>query len=156
MSFISKSSFQKSGSRCSKENFVQIPIQRSWIPRFCSYGLVMHPNAHQCLEDSNSSSLHPSRHHGNTSESSSEFNKKSNFLHKHINGKIATSIRMTRQHRPDASLIRQDVEKNYNHSDFRGTPSEHGPYYGNYVQQNCNRPDDRATPFRCDPDMELH
>lgn len=43
------------------------------------------------------------------------------------------------------SLIRQDVEKNYNPSDVRVTPSGRGPYYGNCMQQSCNHPDPRAT-----------
>jgi len=104
MSFISKSSFQKSGSRCSKEDYVQIPTQRSRIPRFRPDGLVMILYAHQCLEDSNSSRLHPSGRHGNTSGHSSEFNKKSDFLLRYIYGKTTASVQTTRQHRPDVVL----------------------------------------------------
>jgi hypothetical protein len=36
------------------------------------------------------------------------------------------------------SLIRQDMEKNYNRLDA-------SPYYGNYMQLKCNRSDDRCN-----------
>jgi hypothetical protein len=104
MPFISDSPFHKSGSRCSKEDSVQIPSQRSRIPSFHPDGPIMHPDAHQCLEDSNNSRLHPSVRHGNTFGHSSEFNKKSNFLLTHKYGKTAASIWTTRQHRPDTIL----------------------------------------------------
>jgi hypothetical protein len=87
-----------------KEKSVQIPSQRSRIPSFRPDGLDMPPDAHQCLEDSNSSRLHPSGRHGNTSKHSLEFDKKSNFLFRRRYEKTAASIRTTRQRRPDAIL----------------------------------------------------
>jgi hypothetical protein len=53
------------------------------------------------------------------------------------------------------SLIRQDVEKNYNCPDVRATPSRCGPYYGIYVQQKCNHLDARTTTSGRGPDMVL-
>jgi hypothetical protein len=50
-----------------KEDSVQIPTQRSRIPRFRPDGPVMCSDAHQCLEDSQCSNVHPSGRHGNTS-----------------------------------------------------------------------------------------
>jgi hypothetical protein len=52
----------------------------------------------------------------------------------HLSGRQGYTIR-TR------SLLWQDVQKNCNRLDVRATSSELGPYYGNYVQQKCNRPD---------------
>jgi hypothetical protein len=104
MPFISESSFQKSGPRCSKEDFLQILTQRSQIPRFCPDGPVMRPDTHQCLEDSNNLRLHPSGCHGNTFECSLEFDKKSDFLHRHRYGKKTASVQTTGQHHLDAIL----------------------------------------------------
>jgi hypothetical protein len=87
-----------------KEDSVQIPSQRSRIPSFRLNGPDMRPDTHHCLEDSNSSRLHPSRRHGNTFGCSSEFDKKSNFLLRHIYGKIVASVQTTGQHRPNAIL----------------------------------------------------
>jgi hypothetical protein len=111
MLFISESSFQKSGSRRSKEDSVQIPSQKSQIQRFRPDGPIMRPDAHQYLEDSNSLRLHPSRRNGNTSRRSSEFDKKSDFLHKHRDGKIATFVRMTGQYCLDAILSKARHEE---------------------------------------------
>jgi hypothetical protein len=110
---------------CENSNSVKLDpkISSEW-PRHTS----RRPSVSRRFE---SSRLHPSGHHGNTSGRSSEFDKESNFLHKHIYGKTAASVRTTWQHRSDVTLIRQDVEK------------------------NCNLPDDRATPSGCGPDMEL-
>jgi hypothetical protein len=122
MSFISGSLFQKSGSRYSKEDSVQIPTQRNWIPRFLLDGPIRCPNSHQCLEDSNSSRLQQSGRHGNTFGRSLEFDKKSDLLFRHMwednsigpdnrvtpSGRdpwrIAT-VRTTGHHRPEAVLI---------------------------------------------------
>jgi len=104
MPFILESSFQKSGSKCSKEDSVQIPTQRSRIPRFIPDGPAMRPGTHQCPEVSNSSRLHPFGRHGNTFGRSSVFGKKSNFLLRHKYGKTATSVRTTGQYRPDTIL----------------------------------------------------
>jgi hypothetical protein len=105
----------------------------------------MCPDAHQCLEGSKSSRMYLSGRHGNTSGRTSEFDKYSNFLHRHVYGKTTASIQMTGQHRLMRSFIRQDVEKNFNHPDVRATSSRRGPYYGNFVQQSCNCPETRAT-----------
>jgi hypothetical protein len=105
MPFILESSFQKSGSRYSKEDSMQIPTQRNWIPRFRPEGQVMRSDAHQCLEDSNSSRLHPSGRHGNMSGRSSKFHNTSWQHVRHIYGKTAASVWTTGQHRPDTVLI---------------------------------------------------
>jgi hypothetical protein len=113
--------FQKNGSRCSKEDFVHIPSQRSRIPSFYPDSQNTRPDAHQSSTRNGISftdtdmgrQLHPFGRHGNT---------------------VRT-----------LSLIRQDVEKNCNRLDDRATPSGRGPYYGIYVQQKCNHLDARAT-----------
>jgi len=51
------------------------------------------PDTHQCLENSNSSRLHPYGRHGNMFGCSSEFDKKSNFLHRHRYGKTGYTVR---------------------------------------------------------------
>jgi len=80
-----------------KEDSMQIPTHRSWILRFRPDSPDMGSNAHQCLKVSNSSRLHPSGR-------SLEFEKKSDFLLRHIYGKIAAFVWKTGQHRPDAIL----------------------------------------------------
>jgi len=75
-----------------KEDSVQIPIQKSWIPSFCPGGPVTRPNTHQCPQVSSSSRLHPSERSGNASERSSVFNKKLDFLLRHIYGKTTACI----------------------------------------------------------------
>jgi hypothetical protein len=67
---------------------MQIPTQRSRIPCFRPDGAIMRLDAHQCQEASNSSSLHPSRRHGNTFGHFSKFEKISTLLYRRI-GKIA-------------------------------------------------------------------
>jgi hypothetical protein len=104
MPFISECSFQKSGSKCSKEDSVESPSQRSRIPRFHLDGPVMCPNAHQCLDILNSSRFHPSRCHGNTSGHSWEFDEKLDFLLRHRYGKTVAFVQTTGQHHPDAIL----------------------------------------------------
>jgi hypothetical protein len=64
----------------------------------------MHPDTHECPEVSNCSRLHSSGRHSNESGPSSMFDKKSNFLLKHRNGKIATSVWTSGLHCPDAIL----------------------------------------------------
>jgi hypothetical protein len=141
MPFISESSFQKSSSRCSKENSVHIPSQRSQIPRFHLDSPDMCPDAHQCLEDSNNSKLHLSGRNGNTSARSSEFDKKSDFLHRHRYGKQLHPSGQQGNTVLTLSLIRQDMEENCNRLDIRATPCGRGPYYGIYMQQKCNHLD---------------
>jgi len=80
---------------------VQIPTQRSRILSFHPEGPIMRPDAHQYLEDSQYSNVHPSRRHGNTSGRTLEFNKYSDFLHRHVYEKTAASIRAIGQHRLD-------------------------------------------------------
>jgi hypothetical protein len=99
-----------------KEDYVQIPSQRSRIPSFC-------PDAHQCPKVLNCSRLHLSRRLSNLSEPSSMFDKKSNFLLRHRYGRqLHPSKRQVYTVRM-LSLVRQDVEKNCNHPNVRATPS---------------------------------
>jgi len=114
MPYFPEYSFQKSVSKCSKKILCrfqlrevgsQASVRSSPVKRPDAHQSATSvrttwqycPDAHQCLEDSNRSRLHPSR-------CSSEFDKKSNFLHRHRYGKIATSIQMTGKHRSDAIL----------------------------------------------------
>jgi len=79
-----------------KEDFVQIPTQRSQIPSFHQDDLVKRPDAHQsttsvrtrwqyrpdahqCLETLNCSRLHSSGRNGKSSSRSSEFEKNTTF-----------------------------------------------------------------------------
>jgi hypothetical protein len=104
-----------------KEDSMQIPTQKSRILFFFSDGPVKRldahqsttsvqtmwqycPDAHQCPEVLNSSRLHSSGRHGNTSGRSSKFDKKLDFLLKHKYRKTVASIWTTRKHRPDAIL----------------------------------------------------
>jgi hypothetical protein len=127
-----------------KEDSMQIPTQRSRIPRFCLDGPVMRPDAHQCQE-------------------AEQFNVASVWMswqHVRTHFRVREELGFPSQTRiwedscicPDdratLSLIRQDVEKNCNRSDIRATLSGRGPYYRNYVQQSCNRSYARATPSR--------
>jgi hypothetical protein len=75
-----------------KEDYVQIPTQRSRIPSFRSDGPVMRSDAHQCLEDLNISRFHSSERHGNTLGCHSEFEKFSDFLCRHVYEKTAVSV----------------------------------------------------------------
>jgi len=124
-----------------KEDSMQIPSQRSRIPSFCPDSPDIRPDAHQCLEDSNSSRLHLSGRHGNTSgaHQSSTWNQIS-FIDTNMGRQLHPSGRKGNTIWT-LSLIRQDVKKNCNHPDVRATQSERSPYYGIYVQQKCNRPD---------------
>jgi hypothetical protein len=104
MPFISRFFISEKCFKILKENSMQIPSKRSQIRSFRPDGPIMRPNTHQCLEDSNNSRLHPSRRRSNTSERSSVFDKKLNFLHRHKYGKTVASVRMTRQQYSEAIL----------------------------------------------------
>jgi hypothetical protein len=107
-----------------KEYSVQIPSQKNWIPSFRLDSPCWRPDSHQCLEDSNYSSFHPSRRLINMSGHSSVFDKKSNFLLRHKYGKTAATVRTHQVYIVRTlSLIRKDVEKNCNRLDVRTTPS---------------------------------
>jgi len=58
-----------------KEDSMQIPTQRSRIPRFGLDSAVMRLDAHQCLEDSQCFNVHPFGCYGNTSGYTSKFEK---------------------------------------------------------------------------------
>jgi hypothetical protein len=76
------------------------------------------------------------------------FDKEKDFLQRHRYGKTATSVRTLGIHSPDPvpDKARRGVEVQ-----TFGRPS---PYYGNNVQQKCNRLDARATPSRRFPIQE--
>jgi hypothetical protein len=112
-----------------KEDFMQILSQKSRILSFCSDGPYLQPDAHQCLKDSNCSSLHPSGHCSNMSERSSEFEKNPEFIvhPSRRRGNTVWTLVSVRHGRQvytvwTLSLIRQDMEKNCNHPDVRATP----------------------------------
>jgi hypothetical protein len=92
-----------------KEDFVQIPTQKSRIPCFHLDGPIMRPSAHQCREALNSSRLHPSGHHGNTSGLSSEFEKIPALLSKHGLGRQLPPVQTPRQHRPDTEILDKEI-----------------------------------------------
>jgi hypothetical protein len=160
------------------------------------------PDAHQCLEASNSSRFHPSGRNGKSSGRSSEFEKtqcssasvRTTWLYRPDAIQCLTSIRVSdsrHSYRKTAATvrtmcdpvrtmfsIRQDMHTKFNRLDG----SLHGPddqasymeiactsstvrtsafkvrtlkpYYGNFVQTKCNRPDARATPSGCGLVME--
>jgi hypothetical protein len=87
-----------------KEDFVQIPSQKSQIPSFYLDGLVMRPDANQCPKVLNCSKLHPFGRRNNNSRCSSVFGRKSDFLLKHRYGKTVASVRTLGLHRLDDIL----------------------------------------------------
>jgi hypothetical protein len=117
-----------------KEDFVQIPTQRSRIPWFRPDGSDMRLDAHQCLKIRTVQDcihldvmvIRPDAHQSSTSNQIS-FTDTYMGRQLHPSGRQGNTVQ-TR------SLIRQDVKKNYNCSDIRATLSGRGPYYGNYVQ----------------------
>jgi len=57
-------------------------------------------------------------------------------------------------HRLDAILNKARRGEELQLSGRQGN-SRRGPYYGNYVQQKCNRPESRAIPSGRDPNIEM-
>jgi hypothetical protein len=106
MTSFSVTSFKKAISMF-KEDSMQILTQKSWILCFRLDGLVMHPDTRQSEKLLNSSSVHPSGHHGNTSGRSSEFEKIVVFLCRHGVGRQPVSVRTIGQHRPNAVLDKE-------------------------------------------------
>jgi hypothetical protein len=109
--FISVMCFKKF-----KEDSVQIPSQKNWIPSFCPNSPYMCPDAHQCLEDSNCSSLHPSGRY-------SKFEKNPAFK-VHPSGRRGNTVRTP-------VSVRQ----------VNGFPSQ-----AHIWEDSCNRSDERSTP----------
>jgi hypothetical protein len=103
-----------------KEDSVQIPTQRSWIPSFHSDYLVLRPDAHQCLEDSWCSNVHMSGRHGNTSRCTLGFEKNYVFFHRHVYGKTTASVRTTGQRRPDEVFNKARCEEELQPSGRQG------------------------------------
>jgi len=123
MPFISESLFQKCASRSSKKilckfQFREVGPQASVRTAQSCIQTPISVQKFRTVQGCIRPDVSTTQH----ARRSLVFNKKSNFLLKHRYGKTAASIQMTRQHRPDDS-----------------------PYYGNYVQQKCNRPASRAT-----------
>jgi hypothetical protein len=112
-------------------------------------------DAHQCLEASNISRLHPSGRNGKSSGRSSEFEKIPVFQRirsdaiqgltsirvsasRHSYGKMATTVRMM-------FSIRQDVHTKFNRPDG----SLHGPdNQASYMEITCTSSIVRTSPFR--------
>jgi hypothetical protein len=120
MPYISKKLFQ-----VFKKDSMQISTQRSRIPCLCLDGPVMHPDAQQCREASNSSRLHPFGHHGNTSGCSSEFEKIPTFLCRHGVGRQLAPVWMLGQHHLDTEIL--DKEIACIHSASVQTTGQHRP-----------------------------
>jgi hypothetical protein len=113
------------------------------------------PDAHQCLEASNSSRLHPSGRNGKSSERSSEFEKIPVFQRirpdaiqcltsirvsalRHSYGKTAATVRTM-------SSIRQVVHSKFNRPDV----SLHGPDdQGSYMEIACTSSTVRTLAFK--------
>jgi len=69
----------------------------------------MLPDTHQCREASNSSRLHQSGRHGNTSGRFSEFEKIPSFLCRHGVGRQLAPVRTTGQHCPDVEILYKEI-----------------------------------------------
>jgi hypothetical protein len=132
-----------------KEDSVQILTQRSRILCFRLDGPVMCPDAYQCREALNSSRLHPSRCHGNTSGRSSEFEKILALLCRHGLGRQLAPVQTQR------SLIRKLHAYILHPSGRQGNTVWTRSLLWNYLQIECNRPNSRATPFGHGLNMEI-
>jgi hypothetical protein len=132
---------------------------------------TFHPDLPLCREYSNCSSLHPSRSFSSTSGQFSVFDKLQDFFPKHSYGKITATIRTTWIPVQTRSSIRQVSHSNpdvwtmvlmvrtrvhqiwkvhASNQPSRQPSSCSGrakPWYGNYLQRKCDRPDDMASLF---------
>jgi hypothetical protein len=140
MKYISESSkvFQKSFFKVFKEDFVQIPTQRSRILCFHPDGPVMHLDTHQGREASNSRRLHPSGRHGHTSGCSSKFKKIPTILCRHGLGRQLAFAWTSGQHRLEAEILDNEIACRHSAS-FR--------------PRSCS--ESRATPSGCGLNMEI-
>jgi hypothetical protein len=128
-------------------------VQTKWY--FVQMTRTFHPDAHQCLEASNSSSLHLSGGNGKSSRRSSEFEKFPVFqwicpdvvqcltsirvsTSRHRYGKTATTVRTM-------FSLRQIVHTKFNRLDV----SLHGPDdQESYMEIPCTSPTVRTSSFR--------
>jgi hypothetical protein len=120
------------------------------------------PDAHQCLEPSNSSRLHPSRRNGKSSGRYSEFEKIPVFQRirpeaiqgltsirvsalRHSYGKTAATIRTMCDPVQTMFAIRQDVHTKFNCPDV----NLHGPDdQASYMENACTSSTLRTSPFK--------
>jgi hypothetical protein len=122
------------------------------------------PDLSLCQEVSNCSSLHLSGRFSSTSGQLSVYNKLQDFFPKHSYGKIAATVRTTwipiqtrlsiRQvpHSQPVSMVQTRVHQIWK---VRASNQPSGrssrlsgrvkPLFGNYLQQKCDRPDNRAA-----------
>jgi hypothetical protein len=113
------------------------------------------PDVPLCREPSNCSRLYPSGRLRNTYGRLSVFDKLRDFFPKHRYGKTIATARTMYCSCPDAILDKASRAEDVQPSG-RQTPQSRrsGPYYDNYVQQKCNRPNARAIPSGCGLVME--
>jgi hypothetical protein len=120
MPYISKSSLQKSCSRCSRKILCKFQLKEVG-----SQDSVRTPNS---VKKPNSSKLHSSKRHGNTSEHTSEFKKILAFLRRHGVGRQLAPVRTLGQYRRDAEILDKEIACIHCISqDDRATPFERGP-----------------------------
>jgi hypothetical protein len=91
-----------------KEDSVQIPTQRSRIPRFRPDGLVLRRDAHKCREAKQfkNASVQTSWQHIRTHFRDRE---DSAFLHRHRVGRQLAIVRTLGQHRPNAEILDKEI-----------------------------------------------
>jgi hypothetical protein len=133
MLYISEYSLHKSVSRYSRKILCRFQLREvgSQDSVRTAQSCIRTPSS---VEKLNSSRLHPSRRHGNTSGHTSGFKKIPAFLHKHGMGRQLAPVRTLGQHRPDAKIL--DNEIACNHSTSVRMIGQHRPdavLYGNYV-----------------------
>jgi hypothetical protein len=99
----------------------------------------------------NCSSLHPSGRFSSTSRRLSVFDKLHDFFPKHNYGKIAATVRklviMVRTREHQILKLRASDQPSGQPSSWSGHVK---PWYGNYLQQKCDSPDDRTPPSERD------
>jgi len=107
MPYISEFSLQKSVSRCSRKILFRFQLREvgSQVSIRTAQSCVQTPIS---VEKPNSSRLHPSGRHGNTSRRTSKFEKIPAFLHRHGVGRHAP-IWTLGQHPPNAKILDKDI-----------------------------------------------
>jgi hypothetical protein len=155
MPFISESLFQKSVPRCSKTILCRFQLRevRSQASIRTAQSCVRMPinvqkirTVQGCISP-DFEATRPNAHQSSTRNRIS-FSNTNMGRQLHPSGQQGNTVQML-------SLIRKDVEKNCNRLVVRATPSRRDPYYGIYMQQKCNPPKARATPYGRGLDMVL-
>jgi hypothetical protein len=108
MPYISESSLQKSFSRCSRKILCRFQLREVRSQDFVR-------TAQSCIRTPinvkklNSSRLHLSKRHGNTSGRTLEFEKTPTFLHRHKAGRQLAPVRTLGQFHPDTKILVKEI-----------------------------------------------